>query len=135
MGAWGEKAFDNDEASDWSYDLEERSDLALVEAALYWVERARGELDRDGAVEALAACEVLARLQGRHGYRDAYTENVDMWCTTHAALVVTPALIGRALAVIDRVLGPSSELAALWDEADGARWRASVADLRARVAG
>ncbi len=136
MGAWSPGTFDNDEACDWGHDLEETADLALVEAALGAVERARGELERELGVEALAACEVLARLQGRHGYRDAYTEAVDAWCAAHAALVVTPALLQRALAVIDRVLGPTSELAALWDEGgDDGGWRASVADLRARVEG
>ena len=33
MGAWGIAAFDNDDASDWVYDLEKRG-LAAIDAAL-----------------------------------------------------------------------------------------------------
>ncbi|MBX3468564.1 MAG: DUF4259 domain-containing protein [Planctomycetes bacterium] len=111
--------------------------MSLVEAALAAVEAVGGDayLDADVACEALAACEVLARLAGRPGYQNAYTESVDDWVAAHADLAVPPALVARATAVIDRVLGERSELAELWDEGDGAPWRATVDDLRRRVTG
>lgn len=134
MGAWGELAFDNDTANDWAYGLEDVDDLSLVEAALAAVEETGpAYLDADLGSEALAACEVLARLRGRHGYRNAYTEKVDAWAAAHAALVVSPALVTRAAAVLDRVLADPSELCELWEEGDGGAWRATVADLRRRV--
>lgn len=34
MGAWGHGAFDNDTACDWAYELEQASDLSLVDIAL-----------------------------------------------------------------------------------------------------
>jgi hypothetical protein len=34
MGAWGIGNFDNDDASDWVYELEEVEDMSLVEATL-----------------------------------------------------------------------------------------------------
>ncbi len=64
MGAWGVLAFDNDEANDWAYELEETGDLSAVQSALAAVDAAGADyLDGDTASEALAACEVLARLE------------------------------------------------------------------------
>jgi Domain of unknown function (DUF4259) len=75
MGAWGELAFDNDTACDWAYELADASDLRLVEAAFADVEAVgSGYLDQDVACVALAACEVVARLQGHPGYTNSYTE-------------------------------------------------------------
>lgn len=80
MGAWGELAFDNDEANDWAYDLADVDDLSLVEAAFSELESVSATyVDAHVACNALAACEVLARLQGNFGYRNAYTEKVEQW--------------------------------------------------------
>jgi hypothetical protein len=60
------------------FDLDQVSDLSLVESAIHEVEGAGSQyLDQGIACNALAACEVLARLRGRPGYTNAYTENVD----------------------------------------------------------
>jgi hypothetical protein len=68
MGAWGELAFDNDAANDWAYGLDDVDDLSLVESALQVIEAVgSGYLDQDIACNALAACEVLARLRGKPG--------------------------------------------------------------------
>jgi hypothetical protein len=134
MGAWGNLAFDNDTACDWSYDLEKSTDLSLVEQALTELEEIGEEyLDQDIACGALAACEVIARLQGNFGYQNAYTESVDKW-VKKVKIVPTPALIKRASAAIDRILGDKSELYELWDETgEGDDWRATVEDLRNRM--
>jgi hypothetical protein len=135
MSAWGHDTFDNDAAGDWAYRLEECADLTLVAETLALVlDAPGGYLDADAACEALAACEVVARLRGRHGKRDTYTEVVDAWVAAHPGQP-PPEVVARALAAIERVLGPGSELAELWqDGADTDAWRAAVADLRARVA-
>jgi len=36
-------------------------------------------LDSDEACDCLAACEVLARLQGKWGIRNPYSEELDKW--------------------------------------------------------
>lgn len=133
MGAWGVLAFDNDTANDWAYGLDEAEDLTLVESALNEV-AATGDddLDSDLACEALAACEVLARLRGHPGYQNAFTEVVDAWVSAHP-LEPSAGLLARASAAIDRILGENSELRELWDEADGVAWRAAVEDLRLRL--
>jgi hypothetical protein len=135
MGAWGVLAFDNDDAGDWAYGLEEVDDLSLVESAMEVVEGAGDYLESPDAANALAACEVIARLQGQPGYTNAYTETVDNWVAAHQ---VKPSakLVARAGAVIDRILGNSSELAELWRESDdGDAWVAAVEELRSRVHG
>ena len=132
MGAWGILAFDNDDANDWAYGLEEVADLSLVELAFAEVEEADEYLEAPTATEALAACEVLARLMGNSGYKNSYTEKVDQWVNRHP-LKPSPAILARADAIIDRVLAPNSELRELWDEADAEEWLQSVEDLRSRL--
>lgn len=134
MGAWGHLPFDNDTTNDWAYGLDEVDDLSLVEAAFDELEEAGDDyLDQDVANNALGACEVLARLLGRPGYANAYTEKVDQWVAAHK-IKPPPALLERAAAAIDRILGSDSELRELWEESDEAdAWRAALQDLRARV--
>jgi hypothetical protein len=134
MGAWGELAFGNDTANDWAYGLDDVDDLSLVESAFDELEEVGDEyLDQDLACNALAACEVVARLRGNPGYKNAYTEKVDEWVAGHK-LNPSASLLKRASAAIDRILGESSELRELWGEDDiGAKWRAAVEDLRRRM--
>jgi Domain of unknown function (DUF4259) len=143
MGTWGILAFDNDTALDWAYGLESHKDLKLVEAALERVASDDEEddddddeyLELDAACEALAACEVLARLRGRHGYKNTHTEDVDDWVALHP-MVPPPQLLERAHVAIERILGKSSELADVWAESPESKaWRKAVADLQERVRG
>ncbi len=134
MGTWSHEAFGNDTACDWAAALAEGDSLQPVERAIDAVARApAGVLDADTAVEALAAAEVVARLRGRPGDGSAYTAPVDAWVlrTRHRP---SAALVQGALAALDRIAGPDSELHALWAEGDGlADWLASIADLRGRL--
>lgn len=133
MGAWGELAFDNDTANDWANGLEEVDDLSLVKSVLEEVAEAGDDyLDADVACEALAACEVIARLQGNAGYKNPYTEAVDEWVEAHK-IKPSPALIASATAALDRILGEQSELRQLWEEGDATAWLKSVEDLRSRL--
>jgi hypothetical protein len=134
MGAWGVLAFDNDGACDWAYELEAVDDLSLVNSTFDAVAGENEYLDAHEASNALAACEVIARLRGNHGYSNAHTKDVDTWVATHR--IDPPAsILARAEAVIERVLGDRSELRDLWDqsEAIGLEWRRSVEDLRRRL--
>ncbi len=137
MGAWGVLAFDNDDANDWAYDLDGVSDLSLVESAFGEVESiGSAYLEQGTACNALAACEVIARLRGRPGYKNAYTEKVDEWVAAHP-IVPPNQLVARGEGVITRILGPESELRELWAEAEAEEkeWRAAVDDLRSRMSG
>lgn len=80
MGAWGEGAFENDTACDWAYQHEECDGLSVIEAAIDAVFDAGSDyLDEEASSNALAACEVVARLKGNFGVRNSYTETVDKW--------------------------------------------------------
>lgn len=125
MGTWGTGAFDNDAASDWSSDLTDAGDLSLVEDTLSSAEEAEeDELDLDLACEAIAACEVVARLQERGNRQSANMDEIDSWIRSIAAKP-SPSMVRSATNVLDRV-AKSSELAPLRD---------SARDLRKRVAG
>src|SRR5256885_7795481 len=76
MGTWDEGSFGNDTACDWSYGLEKVNDLRYVETTLDKVlAYGAGEMvPADAAECAVAAAEVIARLKGRWGEEDSYTE-------------------------------------------------------------
>lgn len=130
MGAWSAESFGNDTACDWVCGLKDAEDLGLVRETLQQVVEVGEEyLDSDPACQALAACEIIARLKGNGG---APHPDVDEWVASHPTK--PPAnLVATALAVIDRILTPPSELLELWQEADDTRWRNAVQDLRDRV--
>ena len=133
MGAWGVLAFDNDDANDWAYGLDDADDLSLIESAFETIEEADEYLEAPDASNALAACEVLARLNGKPGYTNSYTEKVDQWVATHPSKP-SAALLARAGACIDRILGENSELRELWSDSDeNDPWLASVEELRGRL--
>jgi len=133
MGAWGSGTFDNDTACDWAYELEQAENLGIVSNTLGRV-LAQGDeyLDSDDACKGLAACEIIARLKGNWGSRNAYTEVVDKWVESHPQMPPTE-ILRMASAVIDRVLTPPSELLELWDEGDATEWKKAVEDLQMRV--
>src|SRR5690606_32360187 len=66
MGHWGTEPFENDDASDWAWELEEgdlRSQLfAAVSAAADWP--ADDYLDNLAGANAVAAAQVIAHLRG-----------------------------------------------------------------------
>jgi hypothetical protein len=135
MGAWSHESFGNDTACDWTGDLQEGDDLAPVEAALDAVlEVGDDYLESPEACEAIAAAEVVARLQGHFGLRDAYSESLDEW-VARVGIVPSPELASKARRALDRILVEPSELLELWEEGDDSgEWRASVNELKGRIA-
>ena len=135
MGAWAEDALGNDTACDWAGDFAENPSLDLVSAAINNVLNADDYLDSDEACECLAACEVIARLRGNWGLRNAYSESIDKW--VESTNIVPPAdLINNARKAMERILGENSELQELWDE-DGKneKWHSEMSDLINRTCG
>jgi len=129
MGAWGTAAFDNDDASDWVYDLEKRG-IAAIDDALSEAEGS-GALDMPVDVNVLAAGEVVAATLGRPatGLRD------DILSLARVLRAdVTPDHAARARDAAARVLA-GSEVADLWGETDeDGEWRAVVDNLIGRLA-
>lgn len=135
MGTWATHAFGNDYALDWAEDLHETKNMDAVEGALDQVlARGDGELEAPFAAEALAAIEVIARLQGHASWHDEDSALVDRWVEQHPQKA-RPDLAAKAHKVIACVLAEQSELRALWADSehyDG--WLQAVASLKARVA-
>ena len=136
MGAWGFTTFDNDDAADWLDELSDHQSLALVRetiAAVLEVEPDE-EVDAPLASAALAASELIAAAIGRPSGAARKQEELMIWISK---MRPSPdaALIADALSAIDRILGPHSEVRALWEESDDyAAWTDDVTQLRARLA-
>jgi hypothetical protein len=135
MGTWSEDTFGNDTACDWAAEFLDAPGLEAVSQALDAVLGEDGYLDSDVACEALAACEVVARLLGNWGLRDAYSEELDRWIEENPQ-PVPPQMVAQAVEAIARIAGDDSELAELWDE-EGRNdtWHSTVDDLARRTHG
>ncbi|MBW3508584.1 DUF4259 domain-containing protein [Janthinobacterium sp. NKUCC06_STL] len=138
MGTWATDAFGNDYAMDWAQDLHEYKTLELVETTLdNVIDSQEAALEAPFAAEALAALDVIARLQGQpgEGEDDPATAEVDEWVAA-CKKKVTPPLLEKARLAFERITAESSELRQLWQDSEHfADWQADVAALRARVLG
>ena len=134
MGAWSHESFGNDDACDWVAELQEGTSLRPVESAFDEVIDAGDDyLEAPQACVAIAAAEVVARLRGRFGLCDAYSERIDQW-VARVELEPAPPLIAKARLALERVLAEPSELLELWEDShDSSEWRAAVTDLASRV--
>lgn len=132
MGAWAEDSFGNDTACDWAYKLEDADDLSIVITALQAIVDEESYLESDLACEAIAACEVVARLKGNWGIRNPYSETVDKWVESHP-ISPTHEVVALSEQALERILGKQSELRELWDETGDDAWRNAVEDLRRRI--
>jgi hypothetical protein len=135
MSVWDIGPFDNDLAMDWVQDLQESNDLYYIEDTLNNVlEEGDTFIPMPFACEALAAIEVLARLQGQPG--GEAVDDVDAWVETARKKFRRRAdLVEKSLKVLDLIVSEKSELANEWAQTDEhVAWRGMVEQLRARVA-
>ncbi len=80
---------------------------------------------------AIAACEVLAAMQGRPS--PTLPEDVAA-IAKRLSGKATDALRKTARDALDRVLGKNSEVSELWEDSEDAeKWRKSVEGLKARL--
>ena len=130
MGAWDYGSFDNDDAGDWVWELEEAGSLVPVVAAIEAVENGGGYLEAPVCSIAIAAAEVVAAIFGKPS-----TTLPESLKPVVAALEGTaePSLKSRAAAAVLRVK-TDSELKELWDDAGAtAEWHRHVDDLLLRL--
>lgn len=121
MGAWGSGPFDNDDAGDWVYSLED-SGVSALRAAL---ELDGGYVEAPEAAAAVAASAVVALARG---LSVESTEEVSDWLED-ADTEEVRSLTGAAVSALGRVL-EGSELAELYDESGDDSWRDQVNALR-----
>jgi hypothetical protein len=132
MGAWGEKAFENDSALDWFNELESEGVDALRDLLERVADTDEADyLDVDDGAPAIAAAEIVAAAQGRG--RDRLTKPVIAWLDASASDLVEDDLILAARAV-ERVVAANSELRELWEEGGpDSPWHADVRTLLTRL--
>lgn len=138
MGAWGYGSFENDDALDWVYTLQESQGFSLIIQASDAILSSSGDyLDASDCANALAAAETVAALAGRPA--KALPEEVIHWVEEQKAglfqtrQLVDEQLISKAKRAVHAVLS-DSELKELWEETDGFEdWEAVVADLLERL--
>jgi hypothetical protein len=131
MGAWGAGNFDNDDAGDWSYELEE-SGIEAVKSAFDMVLSGEDYVEAPECSAAIAAAEVVAALLGRPAAD--LPEEVQTFVSTKPKFATD--LVELAKKALVRVLADNSELRELWQESDSFdEWKQNVADVQARLAG
>ena len=131
MGTWGHGPFDNDDAGDWVWSLEESDDFSVLQKTLDGIVNAGGVyLESPACCEALAAAEVVAALLGRP--TTELPDEVRSWIRGRA---VPPGLVGLAKQAVATIKA-KSELQELWQETeDYDVWSKSVVDLESRLVG
>ncbi|MGH3360852.1 MAG: DUF4259 domain-containing protein [Nocardioides sp.] len=131
MGAWGTGPFDNDDAADWSADLENADDPAhLIEETLALAVAATDHLQVDVANQAVGAAAALA---------SGLAAGLDVdpsYGPQDITVSPTPELASLAVRALDRVTARDSEWRELWEESDeSAAALASVARIRTALEG
>jgi hypothetical protein len=131
MGTWGAGPFENDEASDWVYELETSRDASILERAFAAVT----DLSVDDSLEApesqiaIGAAETAAALAGRGG--NGLPDSVVSWTLDRAP--ATRELLSHARAALARIR-LDSELKELWEESESAaEWESAMTDLASRL--
>jgi hypothetical protein len=136
MGTWSTGPFDNDDARDFLYEVEEEP--TLVEAVLKAVQESEYVETPEGA-RAIAAARLVA--DARKGTEhDTTDETVAAALKSFKAAVPNiDILVPFARAAIERVVAPKSEVEELWNEhvvdpADRDAWKASLTEIMAALA-
>ncbi|HLJ86274.1 MAG TPA: DUF4259 domain-containing protein [Candidatus Angelobacter sp.] len=132
MGAWGTGNFENDDASDWMFELEDSSGVALLKAVFAKVEKNAYPEAPDCCV-ALAAAEVVAAAKGKPS--EDLPEEARNWIDRQAKLDDIKVLDKVAKKAIDRIRN-KSELKELWqDSEDWPKWQQVLNRLEQRLQG
>ena len=138
MGAWGEGAFDNDTAADWSWEFE-NADLAaglrLITDALSAAAQADDRaayLDAEDGTRAIAAAELVASINGQPIAESPYNETARQWIA-RAHPTSDPSRTNLARRAVSGVTTEYSELAQLWDETGSWSWRSGMSELQGKL--
>lgn len=134
MGIWGTRILENDPAGDLAVKLEKEG-VGLAIGALGKIHFLIYEnVDFYDAQEALAACEVIARLHGNFGESYGHTVDVNRWLMQNQDIEITDELRKLAVDAIDRIITEPSELLNSWyKDDDKEAWLAHVNELRRRI--
>jgi hypothetical protein len=130
MGANGAKNFENDDASDWVYDLTESDGPELLTEAFVTVEKL-DFADAPDCCIALAAAEVVAAAKGKPS--SDLPDEIRTWLENQDHLDKFKKLDKRAAKVAKKVQA-KSELRDQWEESDDwHNWQMAVEGLLKRL--
>ena len=136
MGAWGHKNFENDDASDWVYDLEKSKDKSVIHQALGAV-LTEDYLEAPDCCVALAAAEVV--LAGKTADHSRVSEEVSSWLNRkHGFIKKKPITfdsedVKKSIDAVSKIV-ESSELKELWEESDDFQpWLDAENELMAKL--
>lgn len=130
MGAWGTGSFENDDAMDWVYELEDAKNFQILADAFDTVLDQKDEyLEAPDCCIAICAAEVTAGLLGNPA--DDLPEEVMEWLEGQPD--PSEVLLKLATNALNAIL-KKSELKELWQETDDYdEWREIVLDIRDRL--
>jgi uncharacterized protein DUF4259 len=119
MGTWDKGAFDNDDAADFSGDLDDAAPgdrVELIREALVAAADNAEYLEVTAACQAIAAAAIVASQQPDGPEVDSvYGPD---FLADGASMDMPEDMVELSLRAIARVLGEESEWRALWEEAD-----------------
>jgi len=122
MGAWGVLPFENDNALDWVWSLEDAEDFSVLSEAIDAV--ASQDKIIEDCEEAIAAAEVIAALRG-HPLPELPNE-VAEFVKKHTKKKPSDQPMKLAIAVVSRI-SETSDLKSRWEKSgaprDGSRRR------------
>ncbi|MFX0062804.1 MAG: DUF4259 domain-containing protein [Candidatus Hermodarchaeota archaeon] len=130
MGAWDVGTFDNDDASDWLYELEDTKGFDLLNKVLSAVTDEAKVLAEGECSVALAAAEVVAALKGKPSLN--LPEEISKWVKNNSAEVSDDLLYKALEALI--LIKEESELKDFWVESENFEaWLMVLEDLQNRL--
>lgn len=129
MGTWGYQTFEDDTACDWLDDLVQSNGTAFLEQSLQIDAGDEDDLDSEGAVNILAAAEIIYALL--NGSQRELLEEARQWIAANQSLDVA-CLKPVCERQLGRVLSDRSELRQRWQENKELypTWKTSVESLR-----
>ncbi|HKJ27479.1 MAG TPA: DUF4259 domain-containing protein [Anaerolineales bacterium] len=130
MGAWDVGSFDNDDALDWVYELEQANGFDILADAFENVTgQKEGYLEASECAVAVCAAEVVTALLGSGA--DDLPDEAANWVEEKPE--PSEALVKMARSALIAVLD-NSELKDLWEESDSyEEWQANLQDQLERL--
>jgi hypothetical protein len=132
MGAWGHRNFENDEALDFVWEINEGGVQTIREAINKVVNKPASEqLESPECTEALAAIEYVAAAKGNPS--EDFPEESEIWLEKNGGKELLSIDGSLLLKAIERIKS-SSELREQWDESDDAKeWYNILSGLEQRL--
>lgn len=134
MESWGTGSFENDAATTFILEVVEDGAVALEEALEVVLDPDMADLEAEEGARAVAAAEIVqVHLSGETG--QVTDAGLRAWLSQVEGDELSK-LRELALAALERVLGPGSELPELWEDGqDSADWWAEIGRLQAGLEG